>query len=305
MKPFFIVSCLVLSFLSQIFAQEKTVAIARTKDKNISQYEESINGLKKYLLSKYKTVVFKEYDLNELNVYEKIVEDKPDVIFTLGTVDTKKVSRNIENIPIVFSLIFTHNEDKSNLFNKNVTGVSLDIPPEFILEKIKVLLPKEKNKIVAIYNREEHKKCIKELEKETQKLGFKLEKFPINTPKDFPQICQINFDVLLIIPDTIVCQPEIVKNLIFFGITNKKVVIGISQNHVKSGALFAVVCDYEDIGYQAGEIIEKIFNGTSVGTIPIYEPRKTKLYINKTVADRIGIKIPDNIIKEAEEVYGK
>jgi putative ABC transport system substrate-binding protein len=80
-------------------------------------------------------------------------------------------------------------------------------------------------------------------------------------------------------------------------------VIGYSRGMVKAGALFGLICDYEDLGRQAGEIAFRILKGEKPKEIPVEPPREKLLIINQIVADRIGFDTPDEIIEKAYEIF--
>ena len=61
-------------------------------------------------------------------------------------------------------------------------------------------------------------------------------------------------------------------------------------------------CDYEDIGKQAAELAERILKGEKAGNIPVAMPRKVLLSLNLRTADQIGLRVPDKVIKSADEV---
>jgi putative ABC transport system substrate-binding protein len=81
--------------------------------------------------------------------------------------------------------------------------------------------------------------------------------------------------------------------------------MGISPSYARAGALIALSCDYRDIGNQAGEISVRILKGERCSAIKVAPPRKVKLFLNIAVADRLGVKIPKKILREAEEVFGQ
>ncbi len=72
---------------------------------------------------------------------------------------------------------------------------------------------------------------------------------------------------------------------------------------MKAGALFALSCDNADIGRQSGQLTVKILNGTQPTDLPVTVPTKIRLAINLKTAKRIGLKIPSQIVVQANEVF--
>jgi putative ABC transport system substrate-binding protein len=62
------------------------------------------------------------------------------------------------------------------------------------------------------------------------------------------------------------------------------------------------VFDYNDIGTQSAEIIIKIANGNTAGSIAPQRARKVNFAINMKMANYLNIKIAPDVIKEAAEI---
>ena len=155
------------------------------------------------------------------------------------------------------------------------------------------------------YNPAENSDFIETAQTAAKSNGFNLKTYTVTSTKEIPEIKDLNIDALWMIPDTVVCKTATVEHIFLSSLKHKIPVMGISASYAKAGAIMAVSCDYRDIGAQAGETAHMILNGTKPGSIAISSPRKTKLYINLTVADRLNIKIPGNVVSEAAQVYGK
>ena len=67
-----------------------------------------------------------------------------------------------------------------------------------------------------------------------------------------------------------------------------------------TGALAAYGVDYYKAGRQTGRMVAAILQGTSPGDIPVKfmtEPDELTLYIDSKVANKLGIKIPEDLLK--------
>lgn len=71
----------------------------------------------------------------------------------------------------------------------------------------------------------------------------------------------------------------------------------------KGAGLCGVVVSGRTQGYYAGLKVKKILEGTSAGKIPMDRPPKGTLIVNASVAKRLGIKIPLEILLSADIVY--
>ncbi len=71
---------------------------------------------------------------------------------------------------------------------------------------------------------------------------------------------------------------------------------------VEKGALASYGINTYQIGRQAARLADKILNGARPSEIPIETPRKLELAVNLRVAKEIGVRIPENLLKEADAV---
>jgi putative ABC transport system substrate-binding protein len=73
---------------------------------------------------------------------------------------------------------------------------------------------------------------------------------------------------------------------------------------VEMGGLMAVATNYSDTGLQVVEMVDQIFQGRNVGSIPVAVPRKFDLYINMATAESLGISIPSHMLMIAgDKIY--
>ena len=69
---------------------------------------------------------------------------------------------------------------------------------------------------------------------------------------------------------------------------------------MKSGLLASDSISYEKLGEQAGAMAYDILvNGKKPSPIPVETAKETKLMINKKVAEKLQINIPDDLAKRA------
>jgi putative ABC transport system substrate-binding protein len=78
--------------------------------------------------------------------------------------------------------------------------------------------------------------------------------------------------------------------------------VSSEKESLKAGTLAFFGIDYYERGKDAGNIAVQILKGTKPGDIPISYPKKFSLAINKKTADKLNIKIPANILRDAEIV---
>jgi putative tryptophan/tyrosine transport system substrate-binding protein len=78
----------------------------------------------------------------------------------------------------------------------------------------------------------------------------------------------------------------------------------LSSLYTRAGALLSFDCDYVNLGRQTGEIALRLLNGENIAGIKEEHPKDVKISINLSVAERLGINFPAQVIKEAM-IFGK
>jgi hypothetical protein len=108
---------------------------------------------------------------------------------------------------------------------------------------------------------------------------------------------------LLLLPDANLLTAPVMSNVYLFSFRNNIPLLGISEANVKQGSLFALVFDPKSVSRQIGEKVQTILNGSDVDEIPASAPKKYNLYINSNTAQKMGIEIPDEMLRRAKRVY--
>jgi putative ABC transport system substrate-binding protein len=72
---------------------------------------------------------------------------------------------------------------------------------------------------------------------------------------------------------------------------------------VEQGALFSYGIDLDLIGRAGARYVDSILRGTSPADLPVEEIPKIELAINLETAGRLGIKVPQDLIIRADEVF--
>lgn len=200
---------------------------------------------------------------------------------------------------IIFSMVVD-----SKYSAANVTGVSIDIPPKLKLSKLKEVLP-QVNKIGIIYSND-FAPQYNDIVKVSKDLGLQVIGKEIPSAKEFASaLGEIagQIDCFLMVLDSKIYIPQVTQYLLMESMKRKIAVIGLSANYTKAGAILSIDCDYNDVGRQVGEIVQRIVSGEKIGDIPVQYPRKVKYSLNLVVAEQLRIKFSQSAINEAEKVF--
>lgn len=306
---FFVFLLLLTSSLSQ--ARQKEVIIAKCED--FTSYKRALKGIKKVLEESDQDIRVIEYlvpeDPQERKLsLEKLISEKPDLIITIGSKATKAVSQKIDDIPVVFSVVlnpvisgFVESMESSG---NNLTGASLDIPIKIQFEKFKLIVPHLKK--IAVLHTPETEGLVKNSQAIAEDLNLKIIPFLAASEKDVPKALeqmQKEAQVLWTIADPQIYTPQTTQFILLHALRNRLPVMGINPSFVGNGALFALACDYKDIGIQSGEMALEVLSGKNTRHIPISVPRIIYLYLNLKTAEHIGLEISPDLISVAKEIY--
>ncbi len=112
-----------------------------------------------------------------------------------------------------------------------------------------------------------------------------------------------NARALLLLPDANLLTSQTMSNVLLYSFKMRVPLLGISETHVRQGALFALVFDHKTVSRQIAEKVQSILNGESAEELPASAPRKYHLFINSNTAQKMGIEIPEEMARKARKIY--
>jgi putative tryptophan/tyrosine transport system substrate-binding protein len=85
-------------------------------------------------------------------------------------------------------------------------------------------------------------------------------------------------------------------------LTNRLATMFALREYVEAGGLMSYGENIADFFRRAASFVDKIFKGAKPGDLPIEQPTKFKLVINRKTADALGVTIPPQLYIFADEV---
>lgn len=110
-------------------------------------------------------------------------------------------------------------------------------------------------------------------------------------------------DAILLLPDTSLLTSTAMHETYLLSFRKGIPLLGISERNVKEGALLALVVNMVNVGKLIGEYATKANRGVNIGQIPPSPPRKFDMYLNTATARKMGIQIPNEMVRMAKRVY--
>jgi len=273
----------------------------------------TVRGIKSTISRSYEAAVFEEFLLpsnaSEIDrQIQSIKEYGPKLVLTVGSFATKAVSERIKNRPIIFSAVL--NPETSGFVESlehpggNITGASLDIPPDIQFKYFKRVIADLKE--IGVLYTDETANLIPPAKDLARRAGLELIAIKVNSEKDIPTALDSlsqAVDALWSVADFNIYSPHSTRFILLNTLRNGTPFMGFSKNMVESGALFALDYDYKDIGRQAGKIAIEVLSGKPPSQIPVAKPGIIWFHYNEKTAEHINVNIPDDLAAVAKEVY--
>jgi len=242
-------------------------------------------------------------------IARKFVGDEPDVIVAIATPSAQAVVAAARgSVPVVFSAV-TDPVDAKLVKDPghpggNVTGVSDMLPVAKHLALIREVVP-EVRTIGIPYNPGEANAAVlvDRVKEIAPGLGLKIITASAPNSGDVLMAARSlvgKVDVIYVTTDnTIVSAFESVAKV---GMDAQIPVFAGDTDTVTRGAVAAIGFDYYDVGRQTGAVVVRILKGEKAGDIPVQGVETTKLYLNPKAARKMGIELPDALMKRATRV---
>jgi putative tryptophan/tyrosine transport system substrate-binding protein len=262
------------------------------------------------------------YDIQRLNddpageqrVAKKFVTDKVDLIFSFPTGPSMaaKDATKGTNIPVVFAVAGVEMNSLVNSIQSpggNITGVRFPLNENTVkrLEILHEIAPNAK-RIYLVYdvNYPNTKAALEKLRSAAPTLGLTLVEDPVKNIEELKAAIKvrnsgnIGVDAVLIMPD-ILNHSDGLTEIIAFANKHKLPVGGCMSNTADVGAIFSFFPDSINQGMLAAASANKIFKGTSAGTIPVITP-ENYLRINNKVIQQLGLSASEKLLTQASEI---
>ena len=264
---------------------------------DVKPYEDVLEGFEETCKCKVKKIVISDSD--ESTILRKIDTSKPDALLAIG-IDALSSIRVINDIPIIYLMVLNPHSILSG--EKNITGISMNIPPKKQLEIFKKAMPGIK-RIGLLFDPNNSGFFVKRAQDEARKMDVELITKKVDSSKRVPSLLidmRENVDAIWMLPDITVFSPETIEFLFLFSMENKIPVFTFSKRFIEMGALISLSFDPFDLGKQGGELAREMLSGNGIRNLSGTGVRKVIISINSTIAKKLGITISNEILNDAE-----
>ena len=92
------------------------------------------------------------------------------------------------------------------------------------------------------------------------------------------------------------------KTIMGFAMQSRLPVTYGGRRWIEEGALFSYSADFREMFRRAAGYVDKILRGARPGDLPIEQARKFELMVNLKAARALGVRVPESILLQADEV---
>jgi len=242
-----------------------------------------------------------------VQIAQKYVSQNPDLIVALGTTAAQSLVKPTKDkpIPVVFASItdpvgakLVHGLAHTQT---NFTGTSNFIALEPQLEFYKAIVPHLKN-LGIIYNAGEVNsiRLVAEYQKIAPLYGVHIQTMTVNRSGDVKQAASSligKVDAFLITNDNTALSA--IPAIVAVGMHAHLPVFASDTDTLSSGVTAALGPNQYTLGLQTGKMIDKILRGAKVDEVPVEFPQKIEIHLNKSAAEKIGIRFSEALQKKA------
>ena len=189
----------------------------------------------------------------------------------------------------------------------NITGLS-QMNPELVgkrLELLKEIIPKL-SRVAVLWNPQGTTSPLswKEIQLPARQLGVQLHSLEVRSSNDFAKAFEdatrARVGALAVMSDSVFTAN--IKRIADLAAKSRLPSVFHLREFVDAGGLVAYGPDRADMYRRAATYVDKILKGAKPGDLPIEQPTKFELVINLKTAKTLGLTIPQELLRRADEV---
>jgi putative ABC transport system substrate-binding protein len=241
---------------------------------------------------------------------EKFVADRYDLIVTAGTPAASAAIAATTTIPIVMATgvsLGTQLSDETKPSQTNITGIS-DLPAGISEHRLALLRdivkPGRGLAILADRANPSSPLAVAETTAAGRKLGISVSDYWLPTPDDIDSVlAEMSRDQIggfVVSPGAMFFAKRV--ELARLALQHDLATVSVRREYAEAGCTIAYGAPLRVNYSEAAKLAAKILAGQKPSELPIAEPTEFDFLINDTTVDRLGLTIPDHMVRNAEHV---
>ena len=223
----------------------------------------------------------------------KIAALQPNLVLAVGS----KALAAVADIPLPIVYLMVASPEEIRHGKDNITGVKLIVDPEKQLAAIATHLPFVKA-VGIIHGPEKNNEQTNVLEWLAKKRPSpSLVTKEVSRAQDVGEaLRQISpdIDALLLLPDTSVLTATTLDIFSLYSLNNKKPLIAFAPQYLKRGASLVIFSTPNDMGKQAGHMVQRLLTGKTVVETPPEASHTVTVISNAPVLKKLGFGVMSN-----------
>jgi putative ABC transport system substrate-binding protein len=255
---------------------------------------------------------FADGDLARLNVLAaEMVQQKVDVIMTVGSETSLSAHRATATIPIVVTNTTdpVHDGYAVSLARPgyNLTGMTNGQADtvQKLVELLALAVPKMK-RVAVLTNPTSYsgKSMLQQIQLAAHQTGKQVLPLSAGTPQEidhsFELMAREHVDAIVIPTNAFLIARR--TQIAELALKHRLPLITQSQFNTEAGGLMSYGANANDIARRAGIFVDKILKGTKPGDIPFEQPTRYYLIINRKTANALGVRLNNELLARADKV---
>jgi ABC-type uncharacterized transport system substrate-binding protein len=241
----------------------------------------------------------------------ELVALQPDVIVVSGSQAALAARDATKSIPIVMAL--SQHPDKLGLVASlarpggNITGLST-IAPQLMAKKLELLreVAPQVSRVAVLWNPTSPSENlqVRDLMDAASAAGVTIQSIEARSPDELPaalaNAISSRVQALIVVGNPVTFRGR--RLIADFTRTNRLPSVFEEQLFVEAGGLASYGPNFEDLFRRAAGYVDKILKGAKPAALPVEQPTRLELVINRNTAAGLGITIAPSVLLRAERV---
>lgn len=241
-------------------------------------------------------------------IAQRFVAEQVDMILAIATPTAQAAAQATRTIPILITAVTdpvaARLVQSLERPGTNVTGTSDMTPVAAQLQLLKRLVPSAR-RVGVVYNPGEVNSQVQAAltRQAAARLGLEVVEASASSSTEVLTAAQSiarRVDAFYVFTDNTVVSA--LESVIKVAEEARKPLIVGEGDSVRRGGLASVAIDYYQLGRQTGRMAARVLEGASPAEMPIQFQEEARLIINLKAAARMGVTVPEALLKEAAEV---
>jgi len=241
---------------------------------------------------------------------KELVRSGVEVVVTTGTRETVAAKQATSTTPIVMLVV---PDPVGQGFVKTlarpggtVTGLTNLVPGlvQKYVELLREMVPTASRLAVIANPPNPVPENRRELEAAAKAFGIVLSIIPVNGPNDFDEVLarakSEGVGAILATPDAVTFLHR--RRLVEAALRYRLPGIYWTREYVEEGGLMTYSADLAELRRRAATYVDKILKGAKPADLPVEQPTKFELVINRKTAKALGLTIPQSVLVRADQI---